>query len=187
MKKLGRRSLLGTEEEPQRLDMILRIKVKSSSGINGVGPYQYSHTDRKCCLYQLVSSKGLWMMKAIQRANFAGQVLSRLSFQSQMTIHPQKPAKCVKVINTCTHVGVFVAACCYGYFTSQCIDVAQLAPKSKSAKHWVQWYTLQRLTLSNLLMRPKGQNSCPGYVELWPNGGCHFFPQTFSLALHSIT
>ena len=48
----------------------------------------------------------------------------------------------------------FVVACCHGYCTSQCSDLAQLAPTSKglSISHYVQRLTLQWITLSTLLM-----------------------------------
>ena len=64
---------------------------------------------------------------------------------------------------TCTHthathrqelLSCFVVACCHGYCTSQCSDLAQLAPTSKglSISLYVQKLTLHWITLSTLLM-----------------------------------
>ena len=53
-----------------------------------------------------------------------------------------------------THTSCFVVACCHGYCTSQCSDLAQLAPTSKglSISPYVQRLTLHWITLSTLLM-----------------------------------
>ena len=62
----------------------------------------------------------------------------------------------------------FVVACCYGYCTSQCCDIAQLASTSKlkelSISHYVQRLTLQWITLSTLLMMAhKAETSVQGW------------------------
>ena len=62
----------------------------------------------------------------------------------------------------------FVVACCYGYSTSQCCDIAQLASTSKlkelSISHYVQRLTLQWITLSTLLMMAhKAETSVQGW------------------------
>ena len=56
--------------------------------------------------------------------------------------------------HTHTLLSCFVIACCHGYCTSQCSDLAQLAPTSKglSINPYVQRLTLHWITLSTLLM-----------------------------------
>ena len=60
----------------------------------------------------------------------------------------------------------FVVGCCHGYCTSQCSDLAQLAPTSKglSISPYVQRLTLQWITLSTLLMMAhKAETAAQGW------------------------
>ena len=56
--------------------------------------------------------------------------------------------------------------CCHGFCSSQCIDLAQLAPTSKGLgiSYNVQWFNLQWLTLSTLLiMGPEAETAVQGW------------------------
>ena len=128
------------------------------------------------------------MMKVIQRVNFAGQILSQLSFQSQMTIRPQKPAKCLKVIHTGTNIGFLWPLVVMVTLQASALMSLSLHLKCKSAEHWVQWYTLQRLTLSyTCWWGPKAKTAVQGTLSCDPTEDVIFFSQTLSLALHSTT
>ena len=76
--------------------------------------------------------------------------------------HFDTPGSCSQVDCTAFRVpgsrqellSCFVVASCHGYCTSQCSDLAQLAPTSKglSISPYVQRLTLHWITLSTLLM-----------------------------------
>ena len=69
------------------------------------------------------------------------------STQLPTSRHLLSPPTCATMTHTHT-------ACCHGYCTSQCSDLAQLAPTSKglSISPYVQRLTLHWITLSTLLM-----------------------------------